>query len=395
MTSTGKNRSTLLFVGALVLTLLVGIATPITAGSMFGNRSRDKQDKVEKSSSSSRSSTATSPSKDGIARTDTKSPRDRAPADAGLGNIRNRSRNDKSSSRQSGSYSSQSRDGIKGRDSGTTTRTSDLSRERDNRSRSYSGSNTDRSRFYDRVEERGQVRAHHDRQYYTTYRNYYEGSLYRPYAGWLDPHYDSGRYYYSWPVRIEPCYFGYYVFGHEPDYSCRSVYYYYGYFPYIHRSRVVVISVPVVTYVEVQVRGNYRDSYDDDYYLSRPSRGTIDWALRDVRNAWLRNDLDSIDQYIDRDKRINVYIDGRYTYSVEGRDYVEMTRDALERMDTIDIDFYSIKRHGDDRYIAYGEHTYRDADGDRKTAYISYTFEKVHGDWTIAEVGSSKSRFGR
>lgn len=262
------------------------------------------------------------------------------------------------------------------------------SREISDRSRSYSGT-SDRSKLFERVNERPKPRLRYEPSHYVTYRNYYSGHYYRPYTGWRAPYSYSGVYYYSWPHRIEPCYFGHYVFSYVRDYSYPSVYFHFGYFPYLHRSRVIVINVPVVRYVDV-VRVNYR--FDDDYYLSAPSYGSIDRTLADVRRAWIRNDWDLFRDYVRPDERMHVYIDGRYSYSIDGVDYLDMTRDALERTDTIDIDFYSVKRSDCDRYIAYGTHTYYDIDGQKKCVYVSYTFERVRGEWVIVEVGSSKNR---
>jgi len=248
------------------------------------------------------------------------------------------------------------------------------------------------SDLFTRLKERTKARIDSDPDYYRTYSRYYDGYRYRPHVGWRAPYRYGGFYYYSWPEPIEPCFYGYYAFGSVRDYVYPSVYFHYGYFPYIHRSRVLVLTIPVVRYVEVPVTVRYR--YDDEYYLSAPPRGSIDWALKEIREAWLRGDVDRIERYVERDRRIHVYLDGKYNYSIEGGDYLDMTRDEMARIDTVDLDFYSVRRRGDDTYVAYGAHTFYDPDGSRKTVYVSYTLEKIHGDWVLTEVGSSKSRIG-
>jgi len=261
-----------------------------------------------------------------------------------------------------------------------------------------SASSSKRSSIFERIGDRGQVSSsrpsllERSYDYYVAHRTYYDGFFYRPHAGWRPPHYQGGFYYYSWPRVIEPCHYGYYVFSYVPDYAFPSIYFYYGYFPYILRSRVIVVNVPAVTYVEVPVKVRYRCDDGDDYYLSAPRPGTIEYVLRDIRDAWLRGDFDLIEKYIDPDHQIDVYIDGHYSYTVEASDYASMTRDALDRIETIDLDFYSVTRSKDDRYSAYGEHTYKTPDGNKKKVYVSYTLQKRHGTWVITEVGSSSSR---
>lgn len=434
MARTRANLNRVLCVGVVASAFVFGAVIPAAAGPMFGNRSRDSQSTTEKSSEA-RSRSAPVDRSRGNASTATESrtrpavgaeTRSRPAAAAETRNRPNISVESRSSSRTSTSNSiwdrlrngqpsrarsapapsasnSERRGDVfttRDRQSNTNVFQSresrDSNRSTESRSYSYSGSRTvtDRSKLFERTAERPQTRiVRRDPQHYVTYRSYYDGFYYRPYVGWRTPRYYSGVYYYSWPHRIEPLYFGHYVFGYVRDYCYPSVYFHFGYFPYIHRSRAIIVNVPVVRYVEVPVRVNYR--YDDAYYLSSPSRGSIDFALGEIRLAWMRGNWDLLRDYIRLDDHIHVYVDDRYSYTIEGHDYAAMTRDALGRIDTIDIEFYSVKRQGSNRYKAYGKHTYYDVDGRKKSVYVSYTLERSRNEWIITEAGSSGSRLGR
>lgn len=230
---------------------------------------------------------------------------------------------------------------------------------------------------YNRVGERNTYRPH---------EKYDSRVTYKP------PRYQGGYYYYNhgWPSRHErPLRYGYWVFDYVPDYSYRSVYYHYGYFPYIPFARIVVVKRPVVTYIEVPIVIKDSRYYESDYYLEQPAISSVGRALSDIRSAWLTNDPELILRHVRTDRQIHVLLDGDYAYSVDGWDYHDMTRDAIASISTIDFEYDSIRKRGDDRVIAYGKHRFFTMDGDRKTVYVSYELERRGSEWIITEVGSS------
>ncbi len=213
------------------------------------------------------------------------------------------------------------------------------------------------------------------------------------------PRYYGGFYFYDygWPGQYYfPCRYSYWVFSYVPNYCVPSVYYYYDYFPYIPSVRIVVASRPVVTYVEVPIVIHERDySGSTGYYLEAPifdGVGSIDKALSDIRTAWTQSEPDLLLSHVSDSSRIDVLLDGKYSYTLEGSDYRDMTRDAITGTETVGFVFDSVKKRGDDRVIAYARHTIDKIDGDRKIVYVSYELVRKSGEWIISQVGSSSKR---
>lgn len=234
-------------------------------------------------------------------------------------------------------------------------------------------------------------RDNDDSKYYRTdERNRYKYDYPRSYH---PPRYDRGNYYYSSPYFYDnrPCRYGYWVFDYIPAFSTRSVYYYYGYFPYIPVTRVIIIRRPAVTVIEVPVV-IHQSSYYDDYYLDSPRSGSIERALSDIRSAWLYGEPERLLRHVRNDTRVDVLMDGDYSYSLSDDDYRDMTRDAVSNTRTVEFYFDSVRRRGDDRIVADGRHVFYSRQGDRKTIYITYQLERIGGEWIITEVGSSIRR---
>lgn len=230
---------------------------------------------------------------------------------------------------------------------------------------------------FNRVEEKDRYRHNYPK----TYRppRYYRGHYY---------YYDT-PFFYDRPLR-----YGHWVFSYIPNYSYRSAYYYYGYFPYIPVARVIIVRRPVIAYVERPIVIKETHRYDEGYYLDGP-RSSFDAALFDIRAAWLRDDPELLLRHVRKDVRIDVLLDGDYSYSTSGEDYREMTLDAIAGTKTIDFELDSIRSRGNDRVIAYGRHTFISRNGARNTVYVSCLLERIEGDWVITEVGSSPKRLDR
>lgn len=208
------------------------------------------------------------------------------------------------------------------------------------------------------------------------------------------PSYRNGYYYYdnSPSIRVEfPCRYGYWVFGYTPEYCVRSAYYYYGYFPYVPSDRVIIVRRPHVTVIESPI---IVDPYrrDSGYYLDHPTYDSLDIALSDISRGWMTANPDYLTRYVRSNTQVDIMLDGNYSYSVSGDDYCSMSRDAITSIGTISFTFESIRSRGNDRIVAYGLHRFYASDGNIKTVYVSYTFEKRYGEWVIVEAGSTLRR---
>jgi hypothetical protein len=323
--------------------------------------------------------------------------------------------NDKTSDKSAGKTSDKSgnkhedRDKRDGRDNDRdnnrrSTRDSDQSETRDWRNReplpftgkvgpsvpvtpTYSRSESDRNRWNDGRRDGGD--RHYDRDDDKYQRND-ERRVKAPVA-----HRTSGRGYYyydeGWPSHYNyPCNYGYWQFGGSS--GCRkSLYYYYGYFPYVTDSRVIVVARERY-YYEIPVVIQITNTASSGYYLERPATDTIEAAIADIRLAWINRDSELLMRHVGTSgERVDVVLDGKYSYSLDSDDYAAMTRDAVNTTQTVGFTLESVRKRGE-LYVFYGKHEFYGVSGEWKVAYVSYVLEKRAGTWVITEVGSSMSK---
>lgn len=179
--------------------------------------------------------------------------------------------------------------------------------------------------------------------------------------------------------------YGYWAFNYDPGFCRPSIYFYYGYFPYVQVARLYIAPYVSVSYYSRPV------VIDDGYYLARRDTVGLDNALSDIRNAWLGGRFDLIKDHVSTGEKIAVLLDGKYDYSVDADDYIKMTSDAVDQIQTISFTWETTRQRTDGDYTAFGKHIYRDSSGTTKTVYVSYTLSRIGGDYIIVEVGSSAS----
>ncbi|MCX6343866.1 MAG: hypothetical protein NT018_02185 [Armatimonadetes bacterium] len=101
--------------------------------------------------------------------------------------------------------------------------------------------------------------------------NYNQPKKYEP------PTYRGGHYYYSSRPNYKPCNYGYWAFDYDSQ-SCRkSVYFHFGFFPYVQLARIHVTPYITVSYRSAPV------VIDNGYYLSRHNSAGLDDTLADIR----------------------------------------------------------------------------------------------------------------
>ena len=232
-----------------------------------------------------------------------------------------------------------------------------------------------------------------------------------------------------------------------------SVYSVYTGFPqYITSPGVTVTSLPEPVYVtpyQQFAAPNYSVTYNNNYYYVANAERAHDLeaggdqakaalqnaypadsfqaAFGDIARAWTDSDIKPLRKHIrDTDTRINVSLNKKYSYSIASGDFVQITRDALDKLHTVSFEFTHIRKAKNGDVTAYGKHVYRAgaasaggdntqdgaivpfdqagsdtgtsandpsasaADGTEKTVHVSYTLH--HGDtqWYIIAVDSSE-----
>jgi hypothetical protein len=78
----------------------------------------------------------------------------------------------------------------------------------------------------------------------------------------------------------------------------------------------------------------------------------------------------------DADTKISVLIKKQYSYSIASDDFADITRDAINRLDTISFKFTRLRKADDGDVTAYGVHVYRATKGD-ETADAGATSDKT------------------
>ena len=115
-------------------------------------------------------------------------------------------------------------------------------------------------------------------------------------------------------------------------------------------------------------------------------------AVDDIKNAWLTGDSDLLARHIDSAGNMAIYLEGKYSYSLSGADYLQMSVDAMTNITTANFTVYKTEQRSDGAYTVLAKHEFRDVDNNSKVAYVSYTLTRENGDWIIVATGSSDKK---
>ena len=247
-------------------------------------------------------------------------------------------------------------------------------------------------------------------------------------------------------------YYGNYCDSYVPAVTYPSIYSVYAGFPQYIVSptpNVIIVGQPMpVAYITTYLpfdTPNYAVTYNqNDYYVASgtqaqdiegggaPARAALknaypadsyQAAFADIARAWTDGDIAPLRKHIrDTDTRISVFLNTKYSYSIASGDFVQITRDALDRLHTASFEFTRLRKTKTGDVTAYGAHVYRtdgspssvdggtvpfDQNGTNletttpddqtadpagsaaKTVYVSYTLRHRDGQWYIVEIDSS------
>jgi len=203
---------------------------------------------------------------------------------------------------------------------------------------------------------------------------------YRPYGEYghsVSIHYYYPCYYYRpGPIFFDP-YRPYY------DYYYPAPFCTYGWFSFWLPASVVIIERPVV------VTDNYwsdDSGYYTDYYSVPDSARD---AMGDIRDAWLDNHPELIQDHLQQYGKIRIYFQGRYAYSISGEDYYQMVQDAFSTLQTERFGLARMRARSGDEVFVSAQHEFVDPDGHRHTVQLRYTLHRSGGTWYITAVDSS------
>jgi hypothetical protein len=199
-----------------------------------------------------------------------------------------------------------------------------------------------------------------------------------------------GYHHYNRQWRDDYFNYPFYVFNpwDSNRFVCSPWYYYASCPPYLNYSRIIVISSG---WPDLGWSGNpYR--YDRPGYDNRySSNNDLDYAIRDLQDAFEKHDDRAMDRLIPQDGNVHLYFDGRYGYSVAARDFYDLFEDGISNVETVRYDVTDVEYRGNGARV-YARHDYIDSFGQRATVYHQYFLSREGRDWVIREFGTGTYR---
>lgn len=131
----------------------------------------------------------------------------------------------------------------------------------------------------------------------------------------------------------------------------------------------------------------------DPYLAANVRRGrALGTALRDFVLFWEQGNAAGLRRRVQPDIPVAVFNDGRFAYSVRRADYLALSADALDQVETVSFRFVDVRERNDGLVSAYALHTYRSrADGTTHTVRVRYTLVYGDGDWYLSAFSLSPS----
>ena len=254
------------------------------------------------------------------------------------------------------------------------------------------------------------------------------------------------------PSLLGGYYYGNYCDNYVQNYTYPSIYSsYYGFPRYLYNPTVIVVSQPYCPVYTTSYLPFYPPLYpvtynENNYYFTNEERtrdieaggerakdalrnsypaGSYQAAFADIARAWTDGDVKLLRRHTrDADTRLSVFLKKKYSYSIASGDFLQITRDALDRLNTVSFDFTRLRKAKNGDVTAFGKHVYRVADsanntgesdtvpfdqngidgtdaspysqsadpasGEKKTVYVSYTLRHKDDKWYIIAVDSSE-----
>lgn len=160
---------------------------------------------------------------------------------------------------------------------------------------------------------------------------------------------------------------------------------------------------PAVTFVDEPVyNGNdctgFNDTSDEnllnDANLDQDEPG-LSGALDELSETFQSGNVDGLVSLIDPNTSIAIYFRGKYKYSMPSNDYVDVTRDAISAMTNVTFSIEYLHQRGPGVFSAAGHQTYRDANGQDQTMWLSFVLQDISGQWTLTQVSTAPGHYQR
>ena len=192
-------------------------------------------------------------------------------------------------------------------------------------------------------------------------------------GGWRDSFFAYP--FYMFDPWLGPCY-------------C-SPWYYYPCLPaYIAAPRVVIVD----SYPSTNWSG---DDYEWQQPSAQNSNPMLDDSIQDLVTAFESQDHKIIDRVTPHSGNVNIYADGKYSYSLNANDFYDTYVDGIESTKTDRYQVIEVKASKDGSTARVtAKHVYNDPWGNRTYVYHSYFLVKEGEQYVIREFGTSDYRTG-
>ena len=136
----------------------------------------------------------------------------------------------------------------------------------------------------------------------------------------------------------------------------------------------------------------------DDYEWAPGSRTTanavLDDSVQDLVAAFEADDHQAIDRVAPHSGNVNIYVDGKYSYSLKANDFYDTYVDGIESTKTDRYEVVDVKANPNGTARVETKHIYNDPWGNRTYVYHSYFHVKEGDEYVIREFGTSDYRTG-
>lgn len=197
----------------------------------------------------------------------------------------------------------------------------------------------------------------------------------------------SGYCQYDARWRDDRFYYPHYAFDPYSRRCTISPWYYYPQLPaYILLERIIFIDSHRCDFDEGD---DYRWSKYDGYGDRYGSYGELDQAIGDIVDAFERQDSRSLGQVISRSTRVGIWVDGRYSYSLNSDDFYDLMQDNIRGTDTIRYEIRSVRRTGDGASVT-AQHQFNDPWGGYSVVTHRYKLRRDRSGYYITDFQSSR-----
>ena len=166
--------------------------------------------------------------------------------------------------------------------------------------------------------------------------------------------------------------------------------------PYVAAPNVVIVDrFPSTNWVGSDYEwndGGESASIDQPGQIS--SNPTLDQSISALVASFEKDDHQAIDDVTPHSGNVNIYTDGKYSYSLKANDFYDTYVDGIESTKTDRYEILDVKANANGTARVVAKHVYNDPWGNRTFIYHSYFLVKEGANYVIREFGTSDYRTG-